>query len=172
MTPHPTSTPRRAFYSGPVQCLRELYRHGGLRACYTGLGVQAARDLPASAFYFLLYVRLNEQLAALPFCDSHGVLADLAAGGTAGVLSWALVMPLDVVKSKVQAEFGKGLRVVECFRRTYREGGLRAFYTGIGVNSARAFCTNAVIFAVYSQCMKLINSISGGAVEESALSSF
>ena len=158
----PTSS-RRPFYKGPVECLHKLYHHGGIRTCYSGFWIQGARDVPASATYFMIYENLSAFINRLPYSDSHGVAADLLAGGTAGVVSWTLILPLDVIKSQVQANAvqGKFNGAWHCAKETYLRGGVRVFFTGLGVASLRAFPTNAVIFLVYSQTSKVLNRRSG-----------
>lgn len=90
----------------------------------------------------------------------------LLCGGIAGIITWASVFPLDVVKTKLQAqrldhlrtavpsdtrpllassvEHGRPLTSLEIAKRAYRAEGLKTFYRGLGVCSLRAFIVNAV----------------------------
>ena len=74
-------------------------------------------------------------------------LAVLFAGGTAGMLSWLIVYPLDVIKSRLQADarFASSRQVV---LETYRTEGLAVFMRGCSPTLLRAFPTNAATFAV------------------------
>ena len=40
---------------GPFDCLKEIYREGGVRGCYKGLVPQFFRDVKANAVYFISY---------------------------------------------------------------------------------------------------------------------
>ena len=139
--------------AGPISCLAALYRSGGAAAWYRGLGVQLLRDVPASSAYFFLYE------AGLRESRRRGVpsaLAVLAAGGVAGVLSWALILPLDVVKSRIQADNPERPQfrgVLHCARETVVRDGPAALFRGFSTMAARAFVVNAVTLFGYEYFM-------------------
>jgi solute carrier family 25 (mitochondrial carnitine/acylcarnitine transporter), member 20/29 len=101
---------------------RALLRAEGPRGFFLGGGVTAARDAIGYGFYFVAYEAMRRELfgaAATPADRNHGPVEApgggapvpelaawkvLACGGVAGVLSWAVVFPLDVVKTRVQAQ--------------------------------------------------------------------
>jgi hypothetical protein len=138
-----------------------IYKHGGLLRCYHGLGIQLARDIPASALYFLLFEYQYDQMMARGLSDRSGVVASLAAGGVAGVVSWAAVMQLDVVKSLIQADYKRERfsSVWQCARHLYQTQGSSAFFTGFQACAYRAFVTNAIIFAVHKQALRFLHRI-------------
>jgi solute carrier family 25 carnitine/acylcarnitine transporter 20/29 len=84
----------------------------------------------------------------------------LFCGGVAGVATWASVYPLDMIKTRLQAqalrarpedqplmrprEDRQALNSFQLAKETYRTAGLKAFYRGLGVCSVRAFIVNAV----------------------------
>lgn len=91
----------------------------------------------------------------------------LLCGGIAGIATWASVFPLDVIKTRIQAQTpwevspsmrpqdtqsllrpvqaqGRVLGAFEIAREAYRLEGLRVFYRGLGICSIRAFVVNAV----------------------------
>lgn len=84
----------------------------------------------------------------------------LLCGGIAGVATWASVFPLDMIKTRLQAQtihYGpeeqsllgtqtnrKTLNTVEIAREVYRAEGAKAFYRGLGICSLRAFIVNAI----------------------------
>lgn len=98
----------------------------------------------------------------------------LLCGGVAGIVTWASIFPLDVIKTRVQAQVRgsapstaegspllrtpdtastKRLGAIEIARETYREGGLKVFFRGLAVCSVRAFIVNAVQWATYEWIM-------------------
>lgn len=144
------------------------------------------RDAVGYGFYFLSY-EWSKRLLAMPE-DSERVKAAkvLLCGGFAGVVTWASVFPLDVVKTRVQtqplpssaltaiggthdrqplldnrrnlAETTKLRGAFEIARQTYANEGLRVFFRGLGVCSLRAFVVNAVQWTVYEWMMRLLTS--------------
>ena len=147
------------FYRGPLECIRDQYRIGGISACYRGFVIQFFRDIPASMTYFIVYEKLKEAMTKHGLTDSRGIIADFFAGGVAGTVSWAVIMPLDVVKNTFQAKMGSHtVSVFECVAHIYQEKGLRGFLTGLVVASVRAFLVNAVTFVAYSQTSTYLKS--------------
>lgn len=84
----------------------------------------------------------------------------LLCGGIAGVATWASVFPLDMIKTRLQAQTislqpenrqllppqhtKTTLNSIQLFREAYRAEGLTVFYRGLGICSIRAFMVNAV----------------------------
>lgn len=149
---------------------RATFRTEGIRGLYFGGVVTALRDSIGYGFYFWSY-ELSSQLMASRMngrgMESAGQEAAkiLLCGGLAGVVTWASVFPLDVIKTRVQTQvLGTGVLIdgtqrrrfgaVEITRNAYREGGIRVFFRGLTVCSVRAFFVNAVQWAVYEMLMK------------------
>jgi solute carrier family 25 carnitine/acylcarnitine transporter 20/29 len=96
--------------------------------------------------------------------DEHGqyqtAISILLCGGIAGVVTWGSVFPLDMIKTRLQAQTiayhppatesqsllqpRQTLNSFQIAKETYRVEGLKAFYRGLGVCSVRAFIVNAV----------------------------
>jgi solute carrier family 25 carnitine/acylcarnitine transporter 20/29 len=95
--------------------------------------------------------------------SSHqAALKILLCGGIAGVVTWASVFPLDMIKTRLQAQTiahrsprateaqsllrpqRQTLSSFQIAKETYRAEGIKVFYRGLGVCSVRAFIVNAV----------------------------
>ena len=66
-----------------------------------------------------------------------------------GVLSWAVIIYLDVVKSRIQADDPLNPKyngMIDTFKKCYREGGIKIFGRGLIVMSLRAFPLNGATF--------------------------
>jgi len=150
-------------YSGPLACARDLVRRGGgLRALYSGWAATALRDTPSTGLYFLSYHACKTKFQETETLGRTG--SELIAGGIAGVLSWGSAVPLDVVKTQIQADAGsrkpKYDGVVDCVRRLYAEQGAVAFSRGALPVIVRSFPVNAVTFFVYERVLDFVASFS------------
>ena len=130
-----------------------IYRTFGIRGLFQGGTSVLLRDVPGFVTYFTSYEILLD-LGSHGSRDNVGPLATIIAGGLAGMISWASTFPLDVVKSRMQAD-GSGGKLkysgmTDCILKTYSTGGVRSFFRGIGPTLLRAFPTNAVIFPIYT----------------------
>lgn len=139
-----------------------ILKHQGIRGLYLGGPITSVRDSFGYAWYFWTYElskRLLLSRQADPFHDPKA--SDiLIAGGIAGVVTWASVFPLDVVKTRIQtqvfavngdtapllgAEPSQPPRqsVWQVARNIAHTEGWTGFYRGLGICSVRAFIVNA-----------------------------
>jgi len=149
------------YFSGPLQCFLTLYRTGGIHRCYRGFWIQAMRDLPVSGTYFCTYNLLYAQMMHNNLTDRHGIFANLMAGGIAGVISWSIIVPLDVVKSQIQADYMGFMyqNPLASARAVYIQSGIRGFYSGWLMICIRAFPVNATTFLIYAKSVSLLNDL-------------
>uniref|UniRef100_A0A8D2KTL7 Solute carrier family 25 member 47 n=1 Tax=Varanus komodoensis TaxID=61221 RepID=A0A8D2KTL7_VARKO len=143
----------RPKYRGAVHCLQMIAKEEGLRGLYKGSLALLCRDCHSVATYFLSYSALRRQ-----FTRASDLWAVLLSGGCAGVLGWATATPMDVIKSRMQAD-GEGQRkysgLIHCARDSIREEGVRVLFKGLGLNSIRAFPANMVVFFIYEAVLRL-----------------
>ncbi len=151
--------PTERFFRGPSDCMAHVVRKQGLSSCYKGLLPMALRDIPGYGIYILTYEWTFKNMTDRKIGDRHGFFNSVVAGGWAGVLSWAVVVPLDVIKSIVQADITKGnyAGMSHCIVDVYRQRGLRAFYAGFAVTTFRGLPQGCVTFLVYSQMLRILN---------------
>ncbi|OXU26940.1 hypothetical protein TSAR_013830, partial [Trichomalopsis sarcophagae] len=138
-------------FSSPVQCLRHIHRTEGLRGVFSGLGITLMREAPSYGVYFVTYEALTR--SEHPISTWHMLLA----GGLAGTASWVVSYPLDVVKSRLQADTtAKYNGALDCFRKSVRNEGYGCLFRGLNSTIIRAFPTNAATFAVVTWTMRLL----------------
>ena len=150
-------------YHGSFDCLQKIYKQHGIKGCYRGMIVTLIRETPSFAIYFgtfeLYCTALTPEGSDV---DCIGPLGLLLAGGMSGISSWVLTYPIDVIKSRFQAD-GDGPHrkyhsIVDCIRKTYRSGGFHAFTQGLGATILRAFPTNAATFATVTITLRFARS--------------
>jgi solute carrier family 25 carnitine/acylcarnitine transporter 20/29 len=119
----------------------------------------------STVFYFLVYYGMKGRLLGEKRQEA-GVLertcAELIAGGTAGVLSWGSVIPVDVVKTHIQTD--SCLRPSErryrgslhCAQEILRSQGFGGFTRGGLPLLLRAFPVNAITFFTYERVLSML----------------
>lgn len=139
-------------FAGPIDCLRHTYKHEGYRGIFKGLGITLLREAPSFGVYFVVYEALTKTTNDLPVSTTRMLLA----GGFAGTASWVISYPLDVVKSRFQAEGNCYNGVIDCLRQSVKAEGYSCLYRGLSSTILRAFPTNAVTFTVVAWTFRLL----------------
>lgn len=141
-----------ASASGPLQCLYRIHKAEGLRkGVFRGFGTTLMREAPSYGVYFATYEFLTR---SPPEGGPISTWRVLLAGGLAGTASWVVSYPIDVVKSRIQADT-RYSGPIDCFRKSVRCEGYSCMFRGLNSTIIRAFPTNAVTFAVVTWTMKL-----------------
>uniref|UniRef100_A0A7S1QZB2 Mitochondrial carrier protein n=1 Tax=Neobodo designis TaxID=312471 RepID=A0A7S1QZB2_NEODS len=83
---------------------------------------------------------------------------ELIAGGIAGLCFWGLVMPADIVKTRMQSA-KKPVSLRTTVREVHGEGGAGGFYRGLGPALARAFKTSAACFFVKDRTHRALDRL-------------
>ncbi|KAF2134631.1 solute carrier family 25 protein [Dothidotthia symphoricarpi CBS 119687] len=156
---------------------RDTWRREGIRGLYYGGGITSVRDAVGYGFYFWSYEWSKHALGSPDDTDRQAAMKVLLCGGFAGVVTWASIFPLDVVKTRVQTQVlhaaeppargeqnallgpetqRRRLSSIEIARQAYRSEGAGVFFRGLGICSVRAFVVNAVQWAVYEWMMRFL----------------
>lgn len=118
---------------------RYILKTGGVKGLFRGLGITMARDGPAFTIYFTAYEAMTR--------GDQSVMKVFMAGGLAGMLSWVVLYPIDVVKSRLQGDaVGKYKGSWDCFVQSIRTDGWKCMGRGLGAVALRAFISNGACF--------------------------
>ncbi|RHY27952.1 hypothetical protein DYB32_006411 [Aphanomyces invadans] len=138
----------------------------GCLGMFQGVWPTVLRDTLSYGVYFYVYEatlrHLQSQRAnGLKSNPTQDAASMLFAGGCAGVVSWAIIYPLDVVKSVIQSlpttAPKSDLSLPRQAKLLYSVHGLRIFTKGLGTTMLRAFPVNAVTFYVYEMTMAALS---------------
>ncbi|KDO34468.1 hypothetical protein SPRG_00532 [Saprolegnia parasitica CBS 223.65] len=120
-----TKTPS---FRGPIDCVQHIYGRFGVRGLFLGFWPTVLRDSYSFGVYFYVYEAFKRSLIEKRVDATASMLV---AGGAAGVISWGLVYPIDVVKSCIQTLPGDASSLEKSMRyqvqRLLREQGYAPF---------------------------------------------
>uniref|UniRef100_A0A096LWZ2 Mitochondrial basic amino acids transporter n=1 Tax=Poecilia formosa TaxID=48698 RepID=A0A096LWZ2_POEFO len=140
----------KKLYKNSLDCLLHIYRQEGLRGINRGMVTTLVREAPGFGMYFWTYAVLTQSLGCEPN-DSYVIPKLLFSGGMAGITSWIVTYPADVIKSRLQADGVGGVNqyngIADCVRHSVRKEGYMVFTRGLTSTVMRAFPVNAAIFA-------------------------
>ena len=157
---------KKARYSSSFHCARVALATGGVRTLYRGFAATLCRDVPSTTIYFAAYHWTKSALKARSGSggadaggESSGVgSAEFIAGGVAGVASWASIIPVDTIKTRVQmVPLGAPrVRLVDAARQAFAEEGAASLFRGAPALLLRAFLANAATFWAYEHARALL----------------
>ncbi|RBR01470.1 hypothetical protein FVER53590_11502 [Fusarium verticillioides] len=145
---------------GTLRTMANIIKHRGVFGLYTGLKLHLLRDTLGTAIYFMVY-ESGKQIGNTLAGDhpNSNKVAVVAAGGMCGLVSWAMIYPIDSAKSIYQRNsllYSKGEKVepapkIEFFRRH--------MYRGLGVSMSRSCVVNAIFFSSFEFVKKHIHQM-------------
>ncbi|NXA32189.1 S2548 protein, partial [Eudromia elegans] len=154
--PSKPTVPGFPVYRGPIHCFRTVLQQEGITGIYRGAGAMLLRDVPGYCLYFIPYAFLCAWITP-DGCLSPSPSSVWLAGGVAGAISWGTATPMDVVKSRLQADgvyVHRYKGVLDCILQSYQSEGLKVFFRGITVNAVRGFPTSSAMFLGYELSLK------------------
>eukprot|EP00055_Hartaetosiga_balthica_P004545 m.12044 g.12044 ORF g.12044 m.12044 type:complete len:298 (+) comp3944_c1_seq1:59-952(+) len=143
-----TQTSTNAKYNGSLDAFKQLYKEGGIRSVTRGFSATLLRDGVGSAVYFAGYEVMRKKMIE---ADIQPVVATFMSGGMAGMLNWALILPIDTVKTRFQV--GTDPSYFKVIADIAKTSGIRGFFRGLSAVMMRAFPANAACFAGYEFAM-------------------
>ncbi|KAG2769578.1 hypothetical protein PC129_g20238 [Phytophthora cactorum] len=151
---------RSSQYQGPMDCIRHIFKARGAPGLFLGFTCTLWREVPSFAVYFWLYEYTKRMMVD---GGINSTTSMLTAGGVAGVASWVVSYPFDVIKSAIQTlpvnhKPGEH-KIAYQARQLYRLGGWRIFFSGLGTACVRAFPCNAVTFYGYEKSSELLKNV-------------
>uniref|UniRef100_A0A7S1KTE3 Mitochondrial carrier protein n=1 Tax=Percolomonas cosmopolitus TaxID=63605 RepID=A0A7S1KTE3_9EUKA len=150
-------------YKNPLDCAKKIFAERGIRGIYRGTGSTLVRDAPGSGVYFVFYEIVKRNLAEMHRQSGHtGTQPNwhfLVAGGCAGLFGWMFMMPLDTVKSRLQAApEGVYKSMADCWIQTLKHDGPTGFYKGFPAVAIRSAPANAACFWTFELVAKWLRS--------------
>lgn len=150
--------PKYASGFGSLRAVKDL----GVRGIYAGfLPVtlrQAANQMVRLGSYNAIKVQV-QNLYGLKPTDALGAGKTFAIGALAGIITVYTTMPIDTVKTRMQALDARKLysSTFDCFRKVYVNEGLPAFWKGATPRLGRLFFSGGIVFTIYEKVLEILN---------------
>ncbi|KAL2890747.1 mitochondrial carrier protein [Ceratocystis lukuohia] len=143
---------------GTFQTMAHILRNRGPLGLYTGFNLHLVRDTIGTGVYFMVY-ESGKQITSSIFGSNpdNNKLSVAVAGGLCGVLSWAVIYPVDSVKSIYQRNSLTSLRGEKVPPAPRVQFFKRNMYRGLGVSITRSAVVNAVFFTFFEGIKKDIS---------------
>ncbi|KAJ2742902.1 hypothetical protein GGI20_004143 [Coemansia sp. BCRC 34301] len=151
--------PSPPIYSGGMDCLRATLKGEGAMGLYKGVTSPLAGIGFCNAVVFAangFFLRLLQSNSSQPLTLGQKAMA----GGLAGGVMSFLNCPVELLKVKLQTQYGSAMAaaatghkpysgVFNCGVRTFQERGLRGLYRGLGITILRDIPSFWAYFGLY-----------------------
>ncbi|KAK7043211.1 Mitochondrial carrier protein ymc2 [Paramarasmius palmivorus] len=160
-----TQTVKNYPYNGPFDAIKKIYSAHGIAGIYKGQGVTFLREAAGYGIYFLAYEKLVQREMALKGIKRNEInpMNAVLYGAAAGYALWAVIYPIDMVKSRMQTdgftpETGRKYKsAIDCVRKVWRSEGLPAFTRGLGPTLIRSPFANGATFLGFEMANRILN---------------
>lgn len=145
--------------------IKNIHSSFGIGGLFRGASLTMGRDLPGIMIFFTSYEILKKNLCPKMIDEKHFKLKNnfsiMASGGLAGMASWTISLPFDVIKSRLQSmdplelktlTNGSRLPSLVLLKNLILREGFPALYRGIIPVMIRAFVANGACFLGYEFC--------------------
>ncbi|KAK0571889.1 hypothetical protein LWI29_023160 [Acer saccharum] len=141
-------------YSGIRDVLTSVYKEGGVRALYRGIGPTLIGILPYAGLKFYVYEELKRHV---PEEHQKSIVMRLSCGALAGLLGQTFTYPLDVVRRQMQVENMKSpiqgdakyRNTLEGLTSIVRNQGYKQLFSGLSINYIKIVPSVAIGFTAY-----------------------
>lgn len=151
-------------YSGFMGTAKTIASEEGMLALYNGLTAGLQRQVVFAGLRIGLYVPVRTLIAGeLKPGENPTLATKILAAMATGTIGISVANPTDLVKVRLQSQRAADPSApklyngtLDCYRKTYAQGGIGAFWTGIVPNILRNSVINAAEIASYDQYKQMI----------------
>ncbi|PKU77637.1 mitochondrial carrier protein CoAc1 [Dendrobium catenatum] len=154
--------PPLPYYTGIKDVFWSVYKEGGLRSLYRGVGPTLTGILPYAGLKFYIYEELKSRV---PEDYKNSVALRLCCGALAGLFGQTLTYPLDVVRRQMQVQSQQQLNQISAPRITstmqgistiIHEQGWRQLFAGLSINYLKVIPSVAIGFTAYDMMKSIL----------------
>lgn len=145
-------------YGTLIGSVRTVAAEHGVTGLYAGIGACGLRQASGVGVRFAVYGRVKAALTT----DPPQVWQSALAGGITGCTSTVLNHPLDVAKTRIEAQDGavkEYTSTLQCLRSVVRNEGVKALYRGIAPRLIKISAGQAITFTAYEQYSEFFGGV-------------
>ncbi|KAJ8004970.1 hypothetical protein DPEC_G00141800 [Dallia pectoralis] len=145
----------KAWYKAPghfnstLDAFIKIVRREGIKSLWSGLPPTLVMAVPATVIYFTCYDQLRAALKVR--MGSHAEEAPLLAGALARVGSVTVISPLELIRTKLQAQRQSYRELSEVIRSAVQTDGWRSLWRGLGATLLRDVPFSAMYWYNYEK---------------------
>eukprot|EP00457_Paulinella_chromatophora_P013862 gb/GEZN01014216.1/.p1 GENE.gb/GEZN01014216.1/~~gb/GEZN01014216.1/.p1 ORF type:complete len:306 (+),score=13.74 gb/GEZN01014216.1/:96-920(+) len=144
---------------GIIGTTLQIFRTEGAASLYKGYSITFISTPVYVGLQMSLYDIFKRQ-----FRDSEGQISatgSFSAGAAAGLIAQTTAYPGDTIKKQLQSNGINGVErkykgLVDCVRKIYLRGGIKAFYPGLGINTVKCIPEAGLQFVIYDSARKYL----------------
>jgi solute carrier family 25 iron transporter 28/37 len=140
-----------SIYRNSWSCLRKVVAHEGITSLYISLPTTLLMNIPHVATQWLVYETLKQRLIKRGEREDESAHHFLLAGLCAGACAATMSTPMDNIKTQLQ--LGKSKDALSVMKNTWKNRGLRGFFTGVVPRVLYMAPSAAITLSTY-ECVK------------------
>lgn len=161
-----TQSNTNPMYKGPFNAMKQIVSQYGIAGLFKGQAVTFLREATGYGVYFLAYEKLVQREMTQKGIrrDQINPMNSVLYGATAGYALWAVIYPIDMIKSRMQTDGftpstgQKYASARDCVRKVWRTEGIGAFTRGLGPTLIRSPFANGATFLGFEMASRLLYS--------------
>lgn len=128
--------------------MKKLLKYEGPLSLWRGLTPSLLMQVPASGFYYTTYDLLKQKL--LKRSSIHqGYHLNAIAGLTARCLAVTLTVPMEFIRTSIQASSSPSIGIIKVVKTAIRHRGIKSLWTGLGPTLLRDAPFSAIYWALF-----------------------
>ncbi|KAF5278011.1 hypothetical protein FQR65_LT15827 [Abscondita terminalis] len=153
---------KREPYKGILDCIVRIPREQGIRSFWRGNTVNVLRYFPTQALNFSLNDYISKKILSKANFDQKRFVSFIS-GGMSGAITMLVMYPLEYCQTRISADIGSDKRDVngkyyikrefsgmpDCISKTSKRGGIKAFYSSIGIATVGMSLYRTMYFGLY-----------------------
>ena len=151
--------PGEPHYKSTYDAIRKIIRIYGIKGIRRSFPITYLREIYGNAIFYFTY---QFSLLHLAGDKERKTWQILLSGGFSGIAYWLSIFPLDLVKSRIQADslcnpYYTSAR--HCLRETLQKEGVRSLYKGLLPCLVRSFPVSGIYLYSYETVMRFLSNI-------------